>query len=134
MVRQGASQEDLKQEVFAYYKTITQDAADIIAPATTSKGIELFMRDCAVNHGDDGAQNVLRRALNVPKGTNLTQAAKEYVDKHGTTKLLQALSEARANYYTAILINKPEKQIFKKGWFNRNNNVTRAAFSLLNSH
>ena len=133
MVENGASQEKLTQEVYSYYAKYTQPAADLIGSATPSKGLELFMRDCHLNHPPTAPAMLLRRALNVPQGTNLTKATSDYIAAHGELKLLEALSNARANYYMGIIRENSSKAIFRDGWLNRNRNITRAAYNLINA-
>lgn len=134
MIKAGASQEQLKESVFAYYKEYTQSVADAVNPITNSKGIELFLRDCAFNHGPAGAlDRVLRRAINAPSDADMSKALQTYMASHSNTELLKALSTARANYYAGIAANNPVKQTFLKGWLSRNRTTTAQALSLINA-
>lgn len=132
LIESGASNDDVEREVMLHYKEITQAGRDLIAPATNSKGIELFMRDCTLNHGPKGAATILRRAIGIGDSDPLTPALQSYVQNYGEQALLNVLSIARRNHYLGILKAKPEKEIFRKGWLeNRLPDITRASFSLL---
>lgn len=133
MIEDGASQEELRAEVFAYYKEITDDIARIVNPASNSQGIELFLRDAALNTGAGGAQSILRRALNAPANANLATATSDFISRHGNSALLSKLRNARANYYVGIATRKPHKQQFLRGWLNRTQNAFVAASDLLNT-
>lgn len=132
LIESGASNDDVEREVMLHYKEITQPGRNLIAPATNSKGIELFMRDCTLNHGPKGAATILRRAIGIGDSDPLTPALQSYVQNYGEQALLNVLSIARRNHYLGILKAKPEKEVFRKGWLeNRLPDITRAAFSLL---
>lgn len=131
MIRSGATQDQLKQEIFAYYKQFTQQVADIVNPIVNSKGIELFMRDCCFNHGPGAINRVLRRAINAPDNADLAKSLQTYIDTHGKTALLNALSATRAGYYAGIVAHNHSKSVFLKGWRNRNRNITQAARAML---
>lgn len=131
MVESGASNEEIEAEVMAYYKEYTQQGADLVNTATQSKGIELFIRDCTLNHGLEGTARVIRRALGLGKDDNVAPAVADFVSKYGEQRFLEALVQGRASYYAAIIQSKPEKQQFAKGWANRLRNISRASFAIL---
>lgn len=131
MVESGATNEEIEAEVMAYYKAYTQQGADLVSIATQSKGIELFVRDCTLNHGLEGTGRVIRRALGLGKDDNITPAITDFITRYGEQRFLEALVQGRASYYAAIIQAKPEKQQFAKGWANRLRNISRASFAIL---
>ena len=132
MIESGASNEEVERAVMQHYQTITQDGKDMIAPATNSRGIELFMRDCTLNHGAGGAASILRKAVGVGEKEPVTTATKNFIARYGEAALLDALVKTRRNRYIAIANKNPEKAIFINGWLNnRLPTISRAAYATL---
>ena len=94
----------------------------------------LLLYDAAVNHGPKKAVVLSQRGCNklVTYGVRLeedgiigpkTLAAL----KADTDALVKAIIQARREYYAAIVENKPDQQVFYKGWLNRANALERCA-------
>jgi hypothetical protein len=131
MVESGSSNEDIENEIMAYYKSFTQQGVDLINSATQSQGIELFMRDSTLNHGLRGTINVLSRALGISEKSAITPAVTNFINTYGERRLLEVLINARADYYADIVKNNPAKRKFAQGWANRLKSISRASFALL---
>lgn len=131
MVEAGLDDSIIERVIMSYYKQFTQDGAALIAPASDSKGLELFMRDCALNHGPAGAANVLRKAIGAGSKDNLNASVADYVSRYGEQALLDALKRGREQYYIDIIRRNPEKARFARGWANRLNTIYRASYSAL---
>lgn len=131
MIENGAPTEKIEEYIRSVYKTKTQYGADMLT-YRHSQGIELFMRDCAMNHSPQGVRTIVANAVGVRKDhPNLPQAIASFVHNHGEAALLQNLAIARANYYSFLVTTKPDRKIFFQGWMNRNRNVSQASRSLL---
>lgn len=131
MVDSNATNDEIESEIMAYMKKYTQPGADIIKPATTSKGIELFVRDCCFNHGNGGAKYVMRKAVGAPKNEDITSYMKSYVATYGEKALLDSLINARRSFFYEIA-KKPGKAKFLNGWLNnRLRDISRAANACL---
>lgn len=131
MVESGASDEEIEAEVMAYYKQDTDKGFALVGAYTRSKGIELFIRDCTLNHGLTGTGRVIRRALSLGDSDNLGRAVENFINEHGEQQFLEALVRGRASYYAAIIRRNPKKQKYAQGWANRLKNVARASHALL---
>lgn len=132
MIESGADNEAVEREVMHIYQNITQEGKDMVAPATNSRGIELFMRDCTLNHGAGGAASILRKAVGVGEKEPVTTATKNFIARYGEAALLDALVKTRRNRYIAIASKNPEKAIFINGWLNnRLPTISRAAYATL---
>ncbi len=133
MLNAGASQQELKQEVFSYYRKITQPTADVITPVFNSKGIDLLVRDCSLNCGQAGALAIMRRTLNVATDDDIPSALARFRDSRGQTAFVKAFTQARMAYHTKIASDKPAKAVFLKGWLTRCRNVSQAALNEISS-
>ena len=125
------SNEEIENEVAAYYKQYTQQGVALVSSSTRSKGIELFMRDCTLNHGLEGAKKVVRRALGLGKNEDIYPAVSDFIRTYGEQQFLEALVRGRAEYYAAIIEANPKKQKFAQCWANRLKNISRASHALL---
>ena len=131
MIQAGAPTATIENFIRSVYKQKTQYGADFLPPGH-SKGIELFVRDCALNHSPQGVRTILAAAVGTYQADpNLPAVISSYINRYGEAALLRNLSGARASYYSDLIQKDSSKSIFRKGWFNRNTNITNAAYSLL---
>ena len=131
MVKANATNDEIEAEIMSYLQNYTQFGADIIKPATKSKGIELFVRDACFNHSPAGAKTILRNAVGAPKNEDITSYMATYVATYGEKALLDSLIRARRNYYIETA-KKPGKAQFLNGWLNnRLRDISRAANACL---
>lgn len=100
--------------------------------------VQLFVFDCAVNHGINTGACLLQQVLNflTPNvksaellkvdgiiGDKTIAAYKNIVSSGSTSLLLNLLKIIRGGYYLHIVERDPTQKRFLKGWINRNNDV-----------
>lgn len=132
MIESGAPDEAVEQEVMSYYKSYTQFGHDMISPYTKSKGLELFIRDCSLNHSPKGVRWILRNAVGVGSDKEIGNGIANFIAVHGEMGMLKALANARKNYYLKVASDSPSKKIFINGWLNnRLPDIYRASYAAL---
>ena len=133
MIDSGTPTHEIEAYIRSVYKQKTQFGADYL-PANHSQGLELFLRDCALNHSESGVRTILANAVGTRKDDpNLPSVISQYISQYGEPALLRKLTQARGLYYESLIDSKPSRHIFRQGWSNRNRNLYNAAFSLLNT-
>lgn len=131
MIQSGAPTPAIESFIRAAYKQKTQFGANYLPPSH-SQGLELFLRDCSLNHSERGVRTILARAVGTRRDDPALPAAiQKYISTHGERALLNKLSIARGAYYQSLIQANPARAIFADGWNNRNKNITNAAYSLL---
>lgn len=131
MIQTGVPTPIIEGYIRSVYKQKTQYGANLIPPSS-SQGLELFVRDCALNHSPKGVNTILAAAVGTyAADPALPAAVQTYISRYGEAALLRNLSKARASYYENLISADSKKEIFRKGWANRNRNITNAAYSLL---
>lgn len=133
MIQEGRPTEEIRSYIKSVYKQKTNYAMQYLPPGY-SQGVELFLRDCALNHSPKGVTTILCNAIGIPANTpNIQSEVAKFVRVHGEAALLHNLSIARGNYYAQLVGKKPGRSIFYKGWMNRNRTVYSASRSLLST-
>ncbi len=128
---------EIRDYIKSVYKQKTNYAAQLI-PDSCSQGIELTIRDCALNHSPGGVSTIIKSAIGIPNTPEIStlklkDEVAKFVRTHGEKAFLYNLSIARANYYRKLVVDKPERAKFLKGWLNRNKKVYTSSQSLLST-
>lgn len=137
MLKENRPTEEVVGYIKSVYKQKTNYAAQLI-PDSCSQGIELTIRDCALNHSPGGVSTILKNAIGIPNTPEIStlklkDEVAKFVRTHGEKTFLYNLSVARANYYRKLVVDKPERAKFLKGWLNRNQKVYASSQSLLST-
>ena len=99
--------------------------------------IDHIIFDSVVNHGIKGGSRIVQRAVNSMgiEGISLVvdgifgKLSREAIDRlcalEETTKLAKMILIKRKSYYDDIIANKPSQAKFRRGWYNRINNLAK---------
>ena len=99
--------------------------------------IDHMVFDTVVNHGITGGSRIIQRAVNSLKldGISLVvdgkfgRMSRDAIDKVdavlATEDLAKSILVKRKEYYDQIIANKPSQAKFRRGWYNRINNLAK---------
>ena len=99
--------------------------------------IDHIIFDSVVNHGIKGGSRIVQRAVNSMGISGLSlvvdgifgRMSREAIDRicalEETTKLAKMILIKRKAYYDDIIASKPSQAKFRRGWYNRLNNLAK---------
>ena len=85
--------------------------------------------DYAVNSGASTAIKDLQRIIGAEPDGRIGPATLEAIKSVDQSKLLNDYINARSNNYNRIIKNDPTQERFKKGWFNRLNDMSKSTIT-----
>ena len=94
--------------------------------------VSIMHFDCAVNMGTGRAAKFLQTAVGVTPDGAIGQHTLDAISCTAPATIIEKYAEARADFYNAIVANKPSQAKFLKGWLRRNDEVKQYCLDKLN--
>lgn len=133
LIEQGNYQE-AEEEARRYYRAYTNHIAELLHTdegRQYDRGVELMVRDIALNSGPNRARAILKRALSLSDNASEDQVrARLNSYESSDDELKIALYRERDKFYNSLASKNPRKRQFLNGWARRNREVLSYALTI----
>lgn len=91
--------------------------------------VEEMVLDHGINAGPAAGVKLLQRVIGAKQdgglGPNSLKKLEEYIKEHGEDEFIRDYARKRKQFYLDVIKNNPDNLEFKKGWFNRVDNMEK---------